>query len=213
LILFLKHHQTLNHMAWNKEYIFVQSPMLTHISEILTRLKLDNYQPVGEVPLHHSNKADTLFTGFYNGNLLIVHPELPFQFFHDEQSETERLFIETFPGSEIAALVENSTIDMFAYAIIQNGRKVRMKDGCDGEIYHDEGEQLPEEREAFAEQIFSEEELEEMREDGLSEEEVQATIDSEGSWRVPNLISKRYLGEYVGAIDVNEVILTKYERM
>ena len=64
-------------MAWNKYYIFVKSPALTNMDQILKKLNLEKYKPVKEVPLHYSNKPQTLFTGFYNGNLLIVHPDLP----------------------------------------------------------------------------------------------------------------------------------------
>jgi len=56
-------------MAWNKYYIFVKSPKLTDISEILAKLKLKHYTHTKKVPLHYSNKPETLFTGFYNGNL------------------------------------------------------------------------------------------------------------------------------------------------
>lgn len=198
-------------MAWNKYYIFVKSPKLADSNEILSRLNLGQYKPVKEVPLHFSNKPETLFTGFYNGNLIIVHPEIPFHFFNNTQSETEKLFIETFPDNEIAALVENSTVGLFSYAIIENGRKVRMKDGSDGEIYHDTGELLAEEKEVLSEKIFADDELEEMKENGMSEDEVDAMVKFEASWRVPNRLTKRYLGETVNSIDTNKVMLTMYE--
>lgn len=197
-------------MAWNKYYVFVKDPESKDMSALLTSLGLGHYKPVEEVPLHYSNKPETLFAGFYQGNLLLVHPDLAFHFFGAGQSETERLFIQTFPGKEIAALIENSTVGLFGYALIEDGRKVRMKDGADGEIYHDAGELLPEEKEILADEIFGEEEIEEMRENGMSEEEVQATIQFEASWRVPNLLSARYLGESVGTIDTAQVMITRY---
>jgi hypothetical protein len=197
-------------MAWNKYYIFVKSPESRDLDALLVRLGLGHYKPVEEVPLHLSNKPETLFAGFYQGNLLLVHPDLAFHFFGEGQSETEQLFAQTFPGKEIAALIENSTVGLFGYALLENGRKVRMKDGCDGEIYNDRGELLPEEKEILADEIFGEDELEEMREDGLSEEEVAATVSFEASWRVPNLLSARYLGVPVGAIDTELVRLTRY---
>src|SRR5258705_12873290 len=163
-------------MAWNKYYIFVRSPKSTDIKAILSKLNLGHYKPTKEVPLHFSNKPETLFAGFYNGNLLMVHPDLPFHFFNDTQSETEKLFIETFPDNEIAALVENSTVGLFSYAIIDKGQKVRMKNGCDGEVYIDKGDLLPEEKEVLSEQIFGDDEIEEMQEDGMSKEEIQAMI-------------------------------------
>lgn len=198
-------------MAWNKYYIFVQSPKLTDINEILSKLNLGNYKAAKQVPLHYSNKPQTLFAGFYNGNLLIVHPDLPFHFFTDTQSETEQLFINTFPNSEMAVLIENSTVGLFSYAIISGGKKIRMKDGSDGEIYHDEGELLPEEKEILSEQIFEDEEIEEMKENGMTDEEVDATIKFEASWRVPNRLTKRYLGETVSTIDTDKVLVMMYE--
>jgi len=198
-------------MAWNKYYIFVKAPKSKDLAHILSKLNLGQYKPVKEVPLHHSNKPETLFAGFYNDNLLIVHPDLPFSFFSDTQSDTEKLFIDTFPDSEIAALIENSTVGLFSYAIIDKGKKVRMKDGCDGEIYHDDGELLEEETEILSGEIFGADEIEEMKENEMSEEEVDAMIKFEASWRVPNRLTKRYLGETVGQIDSEKVLLTIYE--
>jgi hypothetical protein len=197
-------------MSWNQYYIFVKAPESKDMDTLLARLGLGHYKPVEEVPLHFSNKAETLFAGFHQGNLILVHPELPFHFFGEEPSETERLFTQTFPDKEIAALIENSTVGLFGYAVIENGQKIRMKDGSDGEIYHDTGELLPEEKEILAGEIFGEEELEEMREDGLSEEEVAAAVSFEASWRVPNRLTARYLGMPVGAIDTEQVLLTRY---
>jgi hypothetical protein len=197
-------------MAWNKYYVFVKAPESSDMGALLVSLGLGHYKPVEEVPLLDSNKPKTLFAGFYQGNLLLVHPDLASYFFGEEQSETERLFIQTFPDKEIAALIENSTVGLFGYAILENGRKVRMKDGSDGEIYHDMGELLPEEQVILASEIFGEDELDEMREDGMSEEEVQAAVAFEASWRVPNLLSARYLGEPVRSIDTEQVMLTRY---
>jgi hypothetical protein len=198
-------------MAWNKYYIFVKEPKLKDPGAILAKLKLENYKPKDKVPLHYSNKPGTLFMGFYKGNLLIVHPDLAFHFFNYEQSDTERLFVETFPDSEIAVLVENSTVGLFSYAIIDCGQKIRMKDGSDGEIYHDKGDLLPEEKDVLSQKIFEDEEIEEMREEGMTDEEIGLRIKFEASWRVPNLLTKRYLGETVGSIGTDEIILTKYE--
>ena len=168
-------------MAWNKYYVLVKSPHLTDINEILHKLGLAQYTPMEQVPLHYSNKPKTLYTGFYNDSLLLVHPDLAFHFFGDTQSETEKLFLATFPSCEMAALIENGTVGLFGYAVIENGQKIRMKDGSDGEIFHDMGEQLPEEKQVLAEEIFGEDEIEEMREDGMSEEEVEAAIKFEAS--------------------------------
>ncbi len=198
-------------MAWNKYYIFVKSPKLKDINVILSKLDLEHYKPVKEVPLDYSSKPQTLFTGFYNNNLLIVHQDLAFHFFNDTQSETEKIFIDTFPDSEIAALVENSTVGLFSYAIIDHGQRIRMKDGSDGEIYHDMGDLLPEEKQVLSEKMFEDDEIEEMKENGMDDNEIEDMITFEASWRVPSRLTKRYLGEEVSTIDTNKVMLIMYE--
>ena|ERR1700733_11920127 len=197
-------------MAWNKYYIFIQSPRLTNLDSILAKLNLGQFKPIREVPLNYSNKSGTLFAGFYHGNLIIVHPELPFYFFGDTQSDIEKLFIDTFPGCEIAALVENRTVALFSYAVIVKGKKIRVKDGADGMYFNDRGDLLPEEIEILSQKMFEEEEINEMKGNGLSAEEIAALINFEACWRVPNLISKRYLGEKLDSLDPEKIILTEY---
>ena len=199
-------------MAWNKYYIFIKNPDTTDVNNILSNLGLGGYEPAKEASLWDTNKPTTLFMGFYNGNLLIVHPDLAFQFFTATQSNAERRFINLFPNSEIAALVENETVGLFAFAIIDGGKKIRMKDGSDGEVYNDLGDLLPEEIDLLSETIFSEEELEEMKGNDMSDEEIQAAINFETSYRVPNRLSKRYLGETVLEINTPEIKLTMYTK-
>jgi len=65
-----------------------------------------------------------------------------------------------------------------------------MKDGFNGEIYNDKGDLLPEEGEIFSQKMFEIEEIEEMKEDGMTDEEFEAMIRHEASWRVINLLTK-----------------------
>ncbi len=197
-------------MAWNKYYIFVKSPKTKDLGEILKQLNLGHLKPTETVPLHYSNKPETLFAGFYNDNLLLVHPDLPFDFFNANQTDTEKLFIKTFPDTEIGVLIENSTVGLFSFAIIKNGQKIRMKDGSDGEYYNDAGDLLPEEKEILTQKIFEEEEIDEMKEMEMTDEDIEASRIFQASWRVPNLLSKRYLDECVSDIDTDKVKLTKY---
>ena len=59
--------------------------------------------------------------------------------------------------------------------------------------------------------MFEDEEIAEMKENGMTDEEVEAMIKHEASWRVPNLLTKRYFGETVGSMDTDKIILTMYE--
>ena len=197
-------------MAWNKYYIFVTATDKEALHNLLQKLNLGHYKPVKEVQLHYSNKPETMFTGFVKNNLHLIHHDHPFHFFRNEPTETKTLFCKTFPHSEIAVLVENSTVGLFSFALIRNGRKVRMMDGSNVHICHDEGAPLPEEEEILAGAIFGEEEIAEMKAEGMSDEEVEAVIRFEALWRVPNLMTRRYLGEPVGSMHPDRVKLTMY---
>lgn len=76
--------------------------------------------------------------------------------------------------------------------------------------YNDVGELLPEEKEILSGKIFSDDDLEEMKADGLSKKQIEQMIQHEASWRVPNRLSKRYFGEEIGRMDPDKVLLTKY---
>jgi hypothetical protein len=197
-------------MAWNRYYIFVKNIGRLQLQDVLPKLNLGHYKPLREVSLSATNKPTTLFAGIYNGNLMLVHQELVFKFFEPAQSEDKKRFIEVFPESEIAVLISNESVNLFSFAILDRGIKIRMKDGCDGEIYNDVGAPLPEELEVLSEEIFMEEELEEMKENGMTEKEIQGMIQFEASNRVPDRLTKRYLGENILSMDTDLVKLTMY---
>jgi hypothetical protein len=198
-------------MACNHYYIFVKGPEFGELGTILNRLNLGAYKPVREVALCEANKSDTLFSGLHENNLLIIHTDLVFKFFESGQSEAERLFIQTFPAAEIAALIIDESVGLFGFALIANGKKVRVKDGCSITYYNDDGEGLPEEQETESEVVFMDEDLNDMREGGMSEENIQARVQFAASYRVPNLLTKRYLGKPVLQIDPRKVTITRYE--
>jgi len=87
-----------------------------------------------------------------------------------------------------------------------------MKDGCDGEYYNDKGELLPEELEMqkVVRKEMDEEEKEEIIED-MGLEGFEQYLQFESSWRVPDRLSKRYLGEYVSMIKGEDIEFIKYE--
>jgi hypothetical protein len=199
-------------MAWNKYYIVVTDQQNLTPSETLTKLGLANYKPAGNAHFHDTNKSNDLFIGHYKDKLIIAEPDLTYAFFSIEPSDIEKKFIAAFPTSEIAALTENSTVDEFGYTIINNGQRIRVKHGCDGEIYTDIGEPLLEEQTILAGHIFDPEELDEMRED-MDEHEVQNMVAFEASWRAPAEISRRYFGEIIDNLDTDAMLLTRYQKL
>jgi len=198
-------------MAWNKYYIVVTNQKATTPTETLAKLQLAGYEPIEEANFLQTNKSNDLFIGTYEDKLIIANPDLTYGFFASSPSEIEKRFIAAFPDSEIAALAENSTVAEFGYTIIDNGQRIRVKHGCDGEIYTNIGEPLAEEQAILAGHIFDPEELDEMRED-MDEDEVQNMITFEASWRTPAQISKRYFGDRIDNLDMDAIKLTQYKK-
>ncbi|MFL5742924.1 MAG: DUF6928 family protein [Flavisolibacter sp.] len=198
-------------MAWNKYYIVVTNRQDATPIETLTKLNLSGYRPAGEANFLQTNKSDDLFIGTYKDKLVVANPDLTYGFFAIEPSDVEKRFVTAFPASEIAALAENSTVGEFGYTIINKGQRIRVKHGCDGEIYTDIGEPLTEEQAILAGHIFDPEELNEMRED-MDEDEVQNMVAFEASWRTPGEISKRYFGERIDNLDSNAIKFIRYKK-
>jgi hypothetical protein len=198
-------------MAWNKYYIVVTDPKEATPTDVLTKLGLKGYQPAGDANFLQTNKSDDLFIGTYKDKLVIANPDLTYGLFAAEPSDIEKRLVAAFPSSEIAGLAENSTVGEFGYCLIYNGQRKRVKHGCDGEIYTDIGDALPEEQEILAGDIFGPEELDEMRED-MDEEEVQKLVTFEASWRTPAQISRRYFGDIIDNLDTDAIRLTRFRK-
>jgi hypothetical protein len=198
-------------MAWNKYYIVVTHQEGATPTDILNKLGLNGYQHAGDANFHQTNKSDDLFIGNYKDTLVIANPDLTYGLFAAEPSEIEKRFVAAFPSSEIVALAEDSTVGEFGYSLIENGQRKRVKHGCDGEIYTNFGETLPEEQEILAGHIFEPEELDEMREE-MDEEEVQNMVTFEASWRTPAQISKRYFGDVIDNLDTDAIKLTRFRK-
>jgi hypothetical protein len=198
-------------MAWNKYYIVITNQKGMQPAEILTKLSLSGYVADGETNFLATNKSDDLFIGNYKDKIIIANPDLTYPFFSKQPDDFEKKVVAAFPATEIAVLMENSTVGQFGYSIIENGQRIRIKDGCDGEIYNDIGELLPEEQTILAGHIFDPEELDDMRED-MNEEEVQSMVTFEASRRTPSEISKRYFGDSIDNLDIDAIKLTRYRK-
>lgn len=72
---------------------------------------------------------DQIFIGYYKNNLIITLHEFPAQFFKDSLTAFEGKLIELFPKSEICAFSLDSTYNHWGFAVIKDGKKIRVKAG------------------------------------------------------------------------------------
>jgi hypothetical protein len=199
-------------MSWNKYYIIVADVEKGDITPLLVKLGLDSLKPTKEVKLIETDRPETLYIGFYNHCLVISHPDLAFHFLEKDQTVIEKKFIEYFPHNEIAVLIENGTVGLFGFCIIQNGVKTRMKSGTDGKYYNDFGEMLPEEEESlndFKLKMDKEEKEELIAE--MGQEGFEKWVEFQAAWLVPNIISRRCFGKHLEAINDAGFRLQRYD--
>lgn len=194
-----------------------------NIPEILQKLNLTEYKKVGETDLYGTNKTKTLFISHFKDSLLFSHPKIPYNFFkpHYEYqkfdaypSEIETRFINCFPNSSIASIIEDGTGCSYGFCLIENGIKTRVKNGSSDEIYNDYGEPLIEEDKCYEnfQKLLKENGGEEELVKEIGEEEFDLHVEYESSWGVPNLLSKRFIGEYINEINGELILFSKYEK-
>jgi hypothetical protein len=117
-----------------------------------------------------------------------------FDFYKPTISIIEKKIGILFPDSEISALTLYSAVEMYGYAIIKNTQRQRIKNGADSKVYIDYGDKIQEEKDLAQEEIFSKEELNEMKSD-YSEEEVTRMMENEIGIRVTYRLLRRYFGK------------------
>ncbi|WP_343691806.1 hypothetical protein [Chitinophaga sp.] len=195
-------------MAWNKYYVLIKGAGVKDVEDFL----LQELAPDKEVNLFDTNTPQTLFAGEYNGCLILVEKALPFEFFDVVLHPRAKALVERFPEAEIGALLQHSTVGEYGYTLIKGGKRIRAKHGSEESVYFELGSPLPEEQESPDDPLFEEEELEEMREDGLSEREIREIVRFERDVRVPGKLLKRFFGVVFNELDPVLVKLTRYRR-
>jgi hypothetical protein len=181
---------------------------------LLARLGLGEYRETGKVAgLWETFNARTLYIAHYNNVLVFAHPELPFEFFYDPPRELEQKFIACFPDCRIAALIQTEAGSVYGFCVIVNGKRVRVKDSWGEDPVDDFGSPFPEEE---AEYISFSERLDAGERQDIIEEAGERGLESylrfSAAWGMPNVISKSFLGEYVGAMDDKKMAFVQYDK-
>ena len=180
-------------MAQNMWFVLITNPPSLQPDELLPKLRLEDYQ-VQEAD--HLTEAADLFLGISNHCLVLVEDRLPSLLLEDSLSQKAIDIIQSFPESEILALIRSGTAYSFTWAIIQHQQRVRLKSGSDGEISSDLGEALEEEKELLEnmKQAGDYQALfQECMSEGMSAKEAHRLVEFEASWKMPEVLFEKYL--------------------
>jgi len=170
--------------------------------------ELDNLKPITEVSFYSAQSVDKgICIGKYEDKILIVSQDRIFGWYEKEATPFERQIISLFPNSEIAALTLYDTVGLYGYSIIKDGKRVRIKSGADSEVYIDIGDKLKEEDDVIKKEIFSPDEMKEMKQK-YTAGEVERFVENEVGVRVTSALLLRYFTNYEV---FDKITLTEYQ--
>jgi len=128
--------------------IIVQNPGDFLESDLLNNLWDKDFEKIEDEPFEAVINPDDekVYFGTYNGNLIICDSGLSMKFFDMPSPVFDEMFTKQFPNSEICFVALHSVVNLWAYGILKNGHRLRVRAGsADDGTYMDEGEPLPEE--------------------------------------------------------------------
>lgn len=140
-------------MGFNLQCILVHPGTEMTNEELLSKLGIDNYEKIEDQPFEIAmNDPGNSYIGSYKNNTIIIDSDLTEPAFDSPNlSESEKKLINLFPNAEIFYSILISSMNFYAYSIIKNGQKIRVKSGSsDSGVTLDVGEPLREEMEILA---------------------------------------------------------------
>jgi len=146
-------------MGWKASVIIVHKPMQVNDEQLLKELGFDRLVKIkdelfGAVINIYNHRV---YIGNYKDNLLICVPAIPMQIIESDETEAEKVLTKLFPDSEICSIVLHSTVNLWGYAIIKSGERIRVRAGSaeDGPFI-DSGEPLEEEKKILSKSVIDE---------------------------------------------------------
>jgi hypothetical protein len=188
--------------------IIITHALSANLATVKAKVEFDTLKLIKEINLYDAQSIDKgICIGKYDDKIVIVSQDKVFGFYEKEVTPFEKQLTVLFPNSEIAALTLYDIVDLYGYSIIQGGKRVRVKSGADSEIYIDIGNRLKEEDDVLKEDIFSPDEMKEMKQKYTSKE-VERFVENEVGVRVTHALLLRYFNNYQV---FDKIQLTEYQ--
>lgn len=178
-------------MGWKIFTAFIKGKNEIDINEdFIASIGFRGFKFIEETEFDFGPNIGELYVAKRNGNILISNADLIWQFTKPKTTKTEKLFLSTFPNSEVAII--NLGYGSY-FSVLENGKKVRTREVGD-EVYLDIGELLPEEKSIKTEDLIHPEDLEEMKRD-CTPEEIENEIQSNLAYETCFELTKRFFGK------------------
>jgi hypothetical protein len=181
-------------MGWKISAIIIHPAPETDALPLLRDLGFPELYKIEDEPFEVAMNPDDnkIYLGTCKNNLLICAQTIPLMFLDEGLSDAEQFLTAKFPQAEICSVVLHSVVNLWGYAVVKNGRKVRARAGSsDDGTFLETGEPLEEEKELLQQSTINEQgsriyRLHDNPQDALSEDQVGENFVFE--------ICKRYFG-------------------
>ena len=199
-------------MGWKTSTIIITPRPDLPFEKLLNALGLLDLKSIDDEPFETAlnPKGNNVYIGSYKDSLIITVPDIPASFLTEDISDAEKILIRECPEAEICAIVLHSTVNLWGYAVIKNGQKIRARAGAaDDGTFLEYGDPLMEEEALLSKSTIDDQGnrtylLEEFPGEPFTEDQVGENFVFE--------ISSRYFGTPLDSADdlLFETILTGY---
>ena len=175
--------------TWNRYCIIITGVQPADTAGLALRLQLPGYAPAGVATFVDAVRSGDLSVAWYQGSMVLLSQELAYDMLSPQPSALEGRLIALFPRAEIITVIGNSTSYYFGYAVIKEGKRLRLKEGGDGEVFRAIGAPIPEEDKTAATDLFSADELSDMHGRMMTQLEINRLTNFEAAWHVSGLLA------------------------
>ena len=140
-------------MGWKASMVIVHDTARAANEQLLHEIGFSKLTTAGDQVFENAMypPSDTVYIGTYKDNLIICAPDIPMQFLEPAETHVEKKFKELFPDAEICAIALHSATNLWGYAIIKGGTKIRARAGsADDGTFLEVGTPLEEETELLS---------------------------------------------------------------
>ncbi|MCB2377469.1 hypothetical protein LGH70_07745 [Hymenobacter sp. BT635] len=192
-------------MGWKASLVIINRTIEMTVPELIKKLggSQVTYTLASTLEKAIYPEENKLYVGFYQGNTIICDADLPLIFYDEGLSEVEKNFIKIFPEAEIAALSLDSFDNFYGYALLEKGKKTRVKVGdCQVSLRLEVGKPLPEEREIYENSIFRDDKTRLFRiGDDIGTKYTEDAVGEEFVFE----IAKRFLGDRLDSRELDKL--------
>ncbi len=188
-------------MGWKASTIIIKNPSEVDYENLLSQIGYSDLKKIENEKFERviNPEENKVYIGKFKNNLIICSQDTPMHFFKNSDSDAVNSIINHFPNSEICSIILHSSVNLWGFAIIKNGEKLRIKAGSaeDG-TFVEYGKPLEEEKELLSKSTIDENGVRTYIFDDIDDEVM--TEDQVGENFV-FAITKRYFGEEINRND------------